>query len=230
MKLRIMTWNIHGAVGPDRRHDLDRVVKVIKAHDPDILALQEIDARGKKSAQGMPMDYLACALRPHVAEARTVLAPDGHYGHALISRWPLSNVVLHDISHGRWERRHAIEAEVQTPCGLVHVAAVHLGLWFGERQYQAAKLARIANSNKPVSIMMGDFNDWTWRGPVGRALATALPGCALHRTFPARWPLFRLDRIYCRPSEALVSSSIDLDSRVASDHLAVVAEIKLGET
>ena len=229
MKLRVMTWNIHGGIGPDRRHDLARVMTLIKAHDPDVVALQEIDSRGGKSLQGLPLDYLTGAPRPHVAEARTIVAPDGHYGHALISRWPLSSVILHDISHGRWERRYAIEADVQTPRGAVHVAAVHLGLWFGERRYQAAKLARIADSAKPISIMLGDFNDWTWRGPVQRALAGALPACARHRTYPARWPLLQLDRIYCRPREALLSSWTDPASHTASDHLAVIAEIDLRE-
>ncbi len=228
MKLRVMTWNIHGGVGPDRRHDLVRIVGLIKSHNPDVVALQELDSRGAKSAHGIPLDYLTGALWPYSAEARTIVAPDGHYGHALISRWPLTSVVLHDISHGRWERRYAIEANVETPAGPVHIAAVHLGLWFGERTYQASKLARIADSAKPVSVMLGDFNDWTWRGPVGRALANVLPGSAMHRTFPARWPLFLLDRIYCRPRDALVSSWADPGARKMSDHLAVVADIAVG--
>jgi endonuclease/exonuclease/phosphatase family metal-dependent hydrolase len=37
--IRLMTWNIHGGVGPDRRFDLDRIAAVIRRHAPDILAL-----------------------------------------------------------------------------------------------------------------------------------------------------------------------------------------------
>jgi endonuclease/exonuclease/phosphatase family metal-dependent hydrolase len=75
--------------------------------------------------------------------------------------------------------------------------------------------------------MMGDFNDWPRRGPVAKALANLLPASTFHRTFPARWPLFILDRIYCRPREALVSSWVDRDGRTASDHLPVLADIAL---
>jgi endonuclease/exonuclease/phosphatase family metal-dependent hydrolase len=222
-----MTWNIHGGIGPDRTHDLDRIIKLITSHKPDIVALQELDSRGGRGANGLPLAYIADAVGAHVAEARTIVAPDGHYGHALISRWPMTSVVLHDISVGKWERRYAIEANVETPHGPVHVSAAHLGLWFTERRHQAAKLARIANSTKPLSIMLGDFNDWRRRGPVERALAGVLPARTVHRTFPARWPLFVLDRIYCRPGAALLSSWVDTEGRRASDHLPVFADIAL---
>lgn len=222
-----MTWNIHGGVGPDRKHDLARIIALIESHSPDVIALQEIDSRRGRGKPVLPLDYLAEALGAHTAECRTIVSHDGHYGHAIISRWPLKNIVVHDISFGRWERRNVIEADVATPFGQVNVSAVHLGLWFAERRHQAAKLAQIAASQHPVSIMMGDFNDWMWGGPVRRALADVLPGITEHRTFPSRWPLLLLDRIYCRPRAALLSSWTDPDGRRASDHLPVIADIAL---
>ena len=183
-----MTWNIHGGVGPDHSHDLDRIIRLIEVHKPDIVALQEIDSRGKRGAKGPPLAYIAAAIGGHVAEAQTIVAPDGHYGHALISRWPLDGIVLHDISVGRREARYAIEATVKSPYGPVHVCAVHLGLWSYERRDQVAKLVRIAACDAPVSLMMGDFNDWRLNGPVARTLSAMLPTCTVHRTFPARLP------------------------------------------
>ena len=38
-----MTWNIHGVHGGNPGFDLDRVIALIKRHDPDVVALQEID-------------------------------------------------------------------------------------------------------------------------------------------------------------------------------------------
>jgi len=226
-RVRVMTWNIHGGVGPDRSHDLDRIIELIAFHKPDIIALQEIDSRGIRGAKGPPLAYVANACGAYTAEAQTIVAPDGNYGHALISRWPLADIVLHDISVGRWERRFAIEANVETPHGAVHVSAAHLGLWFTERRRQAAKLASLAVSDKPVFILLGDFNDWRHRGPVNRTLANVLPGCAFHRTFPARWPMFFLDRIYCRPAAALITSWVDAKGRFSSDHLPVFADIAI---
>jgi len=57
-------------------------------------------------------------------------------------------------------------------------------------------------------------------------LARKLPGRTRHRTFPARFPLFKLDRIYCRPASALLSSRVDPAARSISDHLPIIAEIR----
>ena len=61
--LRVLSWNIHGGVGPDRRYDLDRVVELAAAHDADVVALQEIDSRGEREAS--PLRKLKEALGEH---------------------------------------------------------------------------------------------------------------------------------------------------------------------
>jgi endonuclease/exonuclease/phosphatase family metal-dependent hydrolase len=229
--VRVLTWNIHRGVGRDGRYDLLPVVELVRRHDPDIVALQEIDSRGRADLQVAPLAMLTQSLGSHVAEARTIVAPDGHYGHALISRWPLAPPILHDLSVRRREPRFAIETTAATAAGPVHLAAVHLGLRIGERRWQASKLAEIAASAGALSVMLGDFNDWPWFWPwrdmVRRALAAALPGRTFHRTFPARWPLLMLDRIYCRPQTALLRSWTDPAGRRLSDHLPVIADIRV---
>lgn len=225
--LRVLTWNIRGGIGHDGSFDLTRIVKLVQRHDPDVLAIQEIDSRGRSGGRNGPVAFLTQSLGSHVAEARTIVAPDGHYGHAIISRWPLSPPILHDISVLKREPRFAIETTATTSYGPVHLAAVHLGLRLGERRRQAAQLAGIAESGASVSVMLGDFNDWPWRGVVRRTLAEALPGRTQHRTYPAWWPLLMLDRIYCRPRQAMIRSWIDPAARYISDHLPVVADIQL---
>jgi endonuclease/exonuclease/phosphatase family metal-dependent hydrolase len=226
--IRLLTWNIHAGIGPDGRYDLDRIIALIRRHAPDIIALQEVDSRGHGVTS--PFALLATALGSHVAEARTIVAPDGHYGHLLISRWPLSATRLHDLSLAGQEPRCAIETIVSTPGAALHVTAVHLGLKLSERRRQAAMLTRIAGSATDTSIMLGDFNDWTWRGAVRKGLAQVLPARTPQRTFPARWPLLMLDRVYCRPHGALIRSWVDPDGRHASDHLPLIAEIDLAST
>lgn len=227
-RARLLTWNIHAAVGADRRYSLERVVDLVQRHDPDIVALQEIDARGR-AAEASPFARLAAALGSHAAEARTISAPDGDYGHAIISRWPLANTVLHDLTAFEREPRFAIETEVETPWGVMHLAAVHLGLQLRERRHQAAILAGIAARPFATTVMMGDFNEWSSHGAVRQALARQLPARTRHRTFPARLPLLMLDRIYCRPHDALIASWVDRHARTTSDHLPVVADIRLSE-
>jgi endonuclease/exonuclease/phosphatase family metal-dependent hydrolase len=225
--VRVMTWNIHGG-GPSRRNrDLDRIVGFIRRHAPDIVALQEIDARRKTGLTEPAFEYLKDALGTHAAEARVITAPDGDYGHAVISRWPIRDTVLHDVSLEGREPRAALETTVETPYGPLHVVAAHLGLSFRERRHQAALLAKLGRSGPPRSLIVGDFNDWIWRGSVQCALAECMAERSRQRTFPAWLPVFALDRVYCRPSEIFIKSWTDREARLSSDHLPVIAELKL---
>lgn len=228
-RVRVMTWNIHGGVGLDGRRDLRRIVECARRHDADILALQEVGARRHVPGAADDFNYLAEELGNHAAESRLVTAPDGHYGHAVISRWSLSGTRLHDISHGRREPRAAIETVVHTPFGRLHLVAAHLGLSFAERRHQAAFLAGLLRGGPERDLLLGDFNDWVWRGSVQRTLNRIFPGHSHARTYPSFWPLFALDRIYCRPRKMLLRSWTDETCRIASDHLPVIADLAMDE-
>ncbi|MFC5413921.1 endonuclease/exonuclease/phosphatase family protein [Dongia soli] len=228
--MRLLTWNIHSGIGPDRRYDLDRIIALIRHHDPDIVALQEIDSRGHPH-DAMPLALLKEVLGRHAAEAKTIIAPDGHYGHALISRWPLEDVNLHDISVSRQEPRGVIEAAVRTPFGLMNIVATHLGLRMIEQRSQIRTLASIAERligegcKQRNLVMLGDFNDWN--GQVRRMLHRWVPVRTLHKTFPARRPIFKLDRVFCCDPGSLLRSWTDPEGSLASDHLPVVADVAL---
>lgn len=227
--VRVMTWNIHGGLGPDGRRDLRRVVDLVRRHEPDIVALQEIDARrAVVDGSSDAFAFLTEALGGNARESRLVAAADGDYGHAVISRWPLSEAVHHDISYRRREPRAAIETLAQTPHGTLHVAAAHLGLSFRERRHQAMQLARIVEKGPHRTVMLGDFNDWIWHGSVQKTLNRHFPGHSHMKTFPAPYPLFALDRVYCRPRQMLVESWTDPDAKKASDHLPVIADLAMG--
>jgi endonuclease/exonuclease/phosphatase family metal-dependent hydrolase len=77
-------------------------------------------------------------------------------------------------------------------------------------------------------VVAGDFNDWS--GKLHRRLvASGLREvhAAAHgqpaRTFPARWPLLRLDRIYVRGLQHRPMPLEPAAWRGLSDHLAVGA-------
>ncbi|HUG62533.1 MAG TPA: endonuclease/exonuclease/phosphatase family protein, partial [Methylomirabilota bacterium] len=141
-------------------------------------------------------------------------------------RWPLSGSRLHDISVRRREPRAAIETTVATPFGAIHVISVHFGLDIWERRRQATRLRAIAEAaDTPVGVALGDFNDWAWPGPVQRALTTVFPAFTAHRTFPARMPVFKLDRLYCRPAGVLLGGFIDRSGSIASDHLPLIVDL-----
>lgn len=222
--VRVMTWNIHGGIGPDRRYDLARVLALIQRADPDILALQEVDSRLVKKEEH-PIALLRRVLGHHGISATAITTPDGDYGQVLLSRWPLIDPEVHDISVPGREPRRAITARVDAPAGQLFVVAAHLGLKFTERRRQCAQMAQLSERSRLTTVVLGDFNDWMWPGSVQNVLARHLPGRTPYRTFPAAFPVLKLDRIYCRPAAALVRSWIDHAGRSVSDHLPIIAEI-----
>jgi endonuclease/exonuclease/phosphatase family metal-dependent hydrolase len=220
-----MTWNIHGGLGPDGLHDLDRILALIRRADPDVLALQEVDSRRAPGAEH-PIAIIKRVLGHDGVSAAAIVTPDGDYGQVLLSRWPMSGSEVHDISVPGREPRRAITAVVNAPAGQLFVLATHLGLRFMERQHQCRQMSTLADHSTLTTVVMGDFNDWMWPGSVQSILAAKLPARTPHRTFPARFPLLKLDRIYCRPAPALLSSRVDRTAGEISDHLPIIAEIR----
>ena len=83
--LRIMTWNVHGTFNLNPKFDLDGVCSLIRQWAPDVVALQEVDSRGRNDD---PFMRLAEAVGDHRIDARSIVTKDGDYGQALFSRWP----------------------------------------------------------------------------------------------------------------------------------------------
>jgi endonuclease/exonuclease/phosphatase family metal-dependent hydrolase len=220
-----MTWNIHSGVGLGGRFDLDRVCRTIKQHDPDVLALQEVDSRQRLAGARSPFDLLREAVGEHGIEAKSITTVDGDYGQILVSRWPFNGTEVHDITHADREPRRAIETTVHSAHGQCRVVATHFGLSLHERRTQARRLVEIARRHPTTTVMLGDFNDWFWPGSLWNALKHELPARTRYATFPSWCPVFRLDRIFCWPPEALVNHFVDRSAWRASDHLPVIAEI-----
>ena len=224
--VRVLTWNIHGALGRNPRFDLARVVELIDRWDPQIVALQEVDSRRDKEIN--PFEFLQRELGEHGIGAKSITTDDGEYGQMLISRWPMNDTAIHDLSFPEREPRRAIASRIETPHGPLRIVATHLGLSIHERRAQAEKLIAIAGSEPVATIVMGDFNDWLWAGSVRKALSRELPGRTRFRTFPSIFPLLRLDRVYCRPAGALQRGYTDRAARAISDHLPVIADVRVG--
>jgi len=226
-RIRFLSWNIHGGIGSDGDYDLSRIVDLIARHDPDIIALQEVDSRGRPGDE-LPFPFLCKTLGEYAVEGRTLSAPDGHYGHCIISRFPLRRMAVHNLSFSAREPRCAIVANVETACGWFRLVTTHLGLGILERRAQAARLAQLASEVKGPCVLMGDFNDWFAFGRVRRSLKRVMPARTMERTFPSFLPLLRLDRVYCNAQARLIASWTDKDAAIASDHLPIIADVEIG--
>jgi endonuclease/exonuclease/phosphatase family metal-dependent hydrolase len=223
--LRIMTWNVHSSFHLNPKSDLDGVCSVVRKWSPDVVALQEVDSRGRTQD---PFVQLAKAVGDHRIDARSIVTKDGDYGQVLLSRWPfVEPPAVIDVSYLEREPRRAISARIRSGLGEVRVIATHLGLSIRERHAQAQAVAGLVQSAR--TLVVGDFNDWFWVKSVRRVLAQTCPMRTRLRTFPARCPLLRLDRVYAARGGVIRSAWTDRDARVYSDHLPVVADVEFSD-
>jgi endonuclease/exonuclease/phosphatase family metal-dependent hydrolase len=227
MRIRLVTWNIHGAIGRDRRHDIRRILGVLHEVDADVVALQEVAPLGLE--QGL-LQAVRDDLGMHVVTGRTLTRRNADFGNALLSRHRVAHSVSIDLTVGRFEPRNAIDARIALGDGEIRVVATHLGLRPSERRWQVKRLLAALESD-PIGacIVMGDLNEWYLWGRPLRWLHAKFAAIRTPATFPARRPMLKLDRIWAHPTSALESLRAHRSAlaRVASDHLPLVATYRL---
>jgi endonuclease/exonuclease/phosphatase family metal-dependent hydrolase len=226
----VLTWNIHGCVGRDGAFDPKRILGLLREAQPDLVALQEIDARTPLAAGLDPFVYFAEGLGWISASVKTLETPHGHYGHMLLSRWPMDGVLDADLSMPGREPRKAIVATVRSPWSTIFIIAVHLGLNRRERRFQIARLkGQIdARAQKPM-VVVGDFNEIRRRGAAERTFCPPLQPTDALPTYPSRCPVLPLDRIWHNEPLRLVSMRTLKEGGVMSDHLPLIVDLSLTE-
>jgi endonuclease/exonuclease/phosphatase family metal-dependent hydrolase len=230
--LTLASYNIHRCVGSDGQQDPARIRQVLRALDADIIALQEVEVSPLTADL---LEYFCEASDWRPVPGFTLRRNGGDYGNAVLSRIPVRTSHHVDLSYRRREPRGAVHLELDHAGTQLHVVATHFGLHPFERRAQAESLASeldmITRSSAATSatVLMGDFNEWFLWGRTLRHLARRFLPSPSPRTFPARKPLFALDRIWVTKgvhsfrSEA-VRTPLTL---VASDHLPLRAILQL---
>ncbi|HEY7037290.1 MAG TPA: endonuclease/exonuclease/phosphatase family protein [Methylomirabilota bacterium] len=228
MTFTVASYNIHKCAGLDRRVDLERIADVLREINADLVGLQEV-YRPQAHA-------LAERLGVQVAMGPTRERDGLAYGNAVLTRLAVRGSRIFDLSQPDREPRGGIRLDLELPHDqdqLLHLFNVHFGLKIRERASQVRMLVRehiLHDELTGPRVVVGDLNEWFWfPGAVGRTLRRELHGPRIRRTHPAPLPLFPLDRIYW-------DRGLDADgfrvhrsrlARVASDHLPVVARLRL---
>ncbi len=228
-EITVATYNIHRWTGMNGRAkpNAARASKVITELAADIIALQEVI---RPTSDEDPLTNLCDELGYHLAFAATRVHRYGLLGNAILSRFPISALTVVDISHSKIERRGALTAQIGYGEGSLGIIATHLSLIDRRRHRQVQTLLEHPQLNSGPAILIGDMNAWR------KCKASIKLENELHRhhninwpsSFPASRPILALDRIYTRDIDVLkVSSYNTAAARKASDHLPVVARIKL---
>ena len=247
MKIRLMTYNMHRAIGVDRRFRLERIEEIVRDHAPHVLLLQEVD-RGAPRSQHLDLAAeLADRLEyPHYVAGHNVRLKEGSYGNATLSRFDILSERNIDLTIGRRKRRGCQHTRLQVPHPARPIAVdlfnLHLGLSARERMRQIERLVRsrefLEVPFRAPCIVGGDFNDWRsllrpflldtckFRSATDRARGKSVRAIP---TYPSFAPQGALDRIYYRgPWRLLTAYSCRHQlAKVASDHLPVIVELSL---
>src|SRR3569623_1717679 len=197
----LATYNIHRCIGGDGRFAPERSVEVMKEIDADVIALQEVESR---ATAGFDMlGHLASAMGMHSIAGPTLVRGEGHYGNALLTRLDILDRRSIDISVPGCAPRGAIEARLRCDGRVFCGVATHRGVRPSERRRQVQQLLnRFRPDLQGPAALLGDINEWYLWGRPLRWLHIYFKSTDAPRTFPARWPVFALDRIWIRPRAA----------------------------
>lgn len=244
--LNIATYNIHKGLSYfNQRVVLHELRDRLRELDADIVFLQEVQGAHTFHPQsfvnypaGAQHEFIAERHWPHFAYGMNAVYTAGHHGNAILSSHPILRMINTDISAHRFESRGLLHCEIELPnARRVHCLCAHFGLFARGRRIQTSALIEYVKSEVPADapvIIAGDFNDWRNQISVviekelGMQDVFSLHGGKLARSFPARMPMFRLDRIYVRgftveKSEAHVGGAWQR----LSDHAALSASLRL---
>ena len=245
--LKLLTLNTHkGFTVFNRRfmlHDLRDAVRSVSA---DVVFLQEVlgahelhSMRHKDWPTQPHYEFLADTIWGHYSYGRNAIYPQGHHGNAVLSKFPITHWHNRDVSIAGPERRGLLHAVVSLPGRAVelHLICCHLGLMEAHRREQLRRMCAMIDEFVPAHaplVVAGDFNDWRVRAHAELARGCGLTEAfvehhgAAARTFPARRPLLRLDRIYTRNLQT--ARPTVLSARPwshLSDHAALMLDVSL---
>ena len=228
-RFRAASYNIHRTVGPDRRHDPQRVAQVIREVGAPVIGLQEVNWRPEEELGGESQaEFLAHLPGYEAIAGSNLIEHRGHYGNMLLTRYPVLVVRRHSILYRAREPRGVVDVSLDIAGQRLRVMVTHFGLSLRERRFQANRLVELIAQAAPEPVLLlGDLNDWIWGSPTIAPLLAACDPTRAPASFPSVWPLFALDRIVTwRVGAPLrVYAHRSATARWASDHLPVVAEI-----
>ncbi|MEP9360551.1 endonuclease/exonuclease/phosphatase family protein [Sphingomonas sp. KR3-1] len=230
--IKVASYNMRKSIGTDRRRRPERTLQVLCEINADIVALQEADRRfGERSAVltghllAEHSDYKAI---PFGTKARSM----GWHGNALLVRKDATILDCEAIHLPALEPRGAVMADVRLASGsVIRVVGMHLdlsGLW-RRRQAHAIITHLQASTHQHPTILMGDLNEWSAQSGCLRDFASHFTFAGTGKSFHARRPMAKLDRIMASPELTFTGAGVhdSLQARTASDHLPIWATIKL---
>ena len=236
--IRVLCYNIHHANPPSKPNviDMNAIANVIKQHQPDVVALQEIDVYTERSGKTLHQaNELARLTGMQAYFAKAIDYGGGEYGVGILSKLPMAeikNTQLPTAAGTNGEPRTLGSVVLTLPGGKqVLFAFTHLDAQSSStnRLLQIRKITELLNPMKMPVILAGDLN----AAPGSEVInildssftRTCITGCGF--TIPVEKPNKTIDFIAYRPANAFtVTEHKVIDEKYASDHLPVFSILK----
>lgn len=226
--MRIVSYNVHACRGIDRRVDIARVASVLRAIDADVIGLQEVEGRPRRSRLDQARE-LADRLGMICHDGPLLVDGEGGFGNALLTRLPAIAVARLRFRQVCHEPRGLLDAELRGPDGRRwRVIVTHLDIKARCRERHLLRLAGLLRRGPRLpTVMVGDFNEWRPRARALGRLGELADRLYRLRSFPSWAPVLPLDRVLLRDCVARDHPRVWNTplARLASDHLPVVVDV-----
>lgn len=223
--MKLISYNVRKAIGRDGRRDPGRVLDVLAGVGADVVAIQEGDYRFKGRQAVFDADDIARRTGLRIVDVAPDAPGHGWHGNLLLIGRGLDLVSVRSVELPGLEPRGAYVADLSDDSGrTVRVMGTHLGLMARHRRAQSRIVAGEVDGEMQT-FAMGDLNAWGRRPRSLATLRAAMEEAPCGASFPTRWPIGTLDRIFhAGPMRLTGAGVIDTaEARVASDHLPVWA-------
>lgn len=167
-QLRVLTYNIHHGQGMDNEFNYERLAKIIRDLNPDVVALQEVDYKTRRSSMIDQAGLLGELTRMKAVFGRAMYFQGGEYGEALLSRFPMEEKRVYALPyHPGQEPRIALAGKIIPDGDLPEFIFVgtHLCHQSEETRYeQMTRIHSLFSDEERVPIIFPFL--LSWNGPL----------------------------------------------------------------
>lgn len=222
---RIMTFNLSGG---DKRHSYRRIGNYLADACADVVMLQELDTRAASRDTERDIRDICAGRVFTLAPSPVTETEHGWFGNAVLSRFPVVSNDTININPDNTTPAIIQVVVIATPHGEVTLINAHKT---AKRQIPLLKeyiSQHLAHNTMPM-ILGGDFSERQMFYSAFKLLDDVLVPHTVGTTFPFRFPLFSLDRVWTSGDIRLRRSKRLSDNKVKtfSSHRPVQLDVQL---
>lgn len=231
-QLKVMSFNIHYGTLTTGEFNISKAAEVIKNNNPDVVLLQEVDNKTKRSKRKDLATELACKTDMAPIFGKSISYQGGAFGNAILTKYPVMKSEVHLLPFvAGTEQRSVLEALISINNDeVIRVASTHFDHLEDNRLRvkQSEYLNKILNDSIPT-VLAGDLNAPPNTEEIGvfrKDWNFSFKDSAF--TFPSEEATKKIDYILTRPlgSWKLVKAEIIKDS-ITSDHFPILTTLEL---